>query len=69
MRYDNICRLFYVRFSLVEPTDAAVQKNPERRKGVKDRRASTQERRNEDRVAEDPLPRRNVDEPERRGDA
>jgi len=52
----------------VEPTDAAVQKNPERRKGVKDRRASTQERRNEDRVAEDPLPRRNVDEPERRGD-
>lgn len=38
----------------------------ERRKGTKDRRAATEDRRNEDRLADDPLPRRNPDEPDRR---
>ena len=42
---------------------------PERRKGAKDRRDAEEDRRNEDRVAEDPLPRRNPDQPDRRGPA
>ena len=39
---------------------------PERRKGAKDRRQGNEDRRNEDRVAEDPLPRRNPEQPDRR---
>ena len=38
----------------------------ERRLGPKDRRAKQPDRRNEDRVAEDPMPRRNPDHPDRR---
>ena len=41
----------------------------ERRKGPKDRREAAEDRRNEDRVAEDPLPRRNPDLPDRRSPA
>ncbi|MEQ8690692.1 MAG: hypothetical protein RIC89_07635 [Pseudomonadales bacterium] len=42
------------------------QVDPERRKGPKDRRAHNEDRRNEDRVAEETLPRRNPDQPDRR---
>jgi len=40
--------------------------DPERRKGAKDRRQAAEDRRNEDRVADDPLPRRNPEQPDRR---
>jgi hypothetical protein len=39
---------------------------PEQRKGVKDRRRASEDRRNEERLAEDPLPRRNPEQPDRR---
>jgi len=39
---------------------------PERRTGAKDRRNNGSDRRNEDRVLEDVLPRRNPYEPDRR---
>ena len=42
---------------------------PERRKGEKDRRRDGEDRRNEERVAEDPLPRRNPEQPDRRDKA
>ncbi len=40
--------------------------HPERRTGPKTRRMALEDRRNEDRVAEDVLPRRNPDLPDRR---
>jgi hypothetical protein len=40
----------------------------ERRKGTKDRRDAKADRRNEDRTTDDLLPRRNLDEPNRRND-
>ena len=39
---------------------------PERRNGRKDRRDKKNDRRNDDRLLEDPLPRRNPDIPDRR---
>ena len=39
---------------------------PERRNGPKDRRSSAQDRRDEDRVANELMPRRNPDVPDRR---
>jgi hypothetical protein len=39
---------------------------PERRQGTPNRRRKKQDRRNEERVTEDPLPRRNPDVPDRR---
>ncbi|MEE4283619.1 MAG: hypothetical protein V2I41_16880 [Pseudomonadales bacterium] len=39
---------------------------PERRNGRKDRRDKKSDRRNDDRLLEDPLPRRNPDIPDRR---
>ena len=40
--------------------------SPERRLGPADRRVSVMDRRNEERVDDDPLPRRNPDIPDRR---
>ncbi|MCR9260641.1 MAG: hypothetical protein NXH95_13005 [Pseudomonadaceae bacterium] len=41
-------------------------KGPERRKGNKDRRVNKQDRRNDDRILEDPLPRRSAETSDRR---